>query len=258
MMYPLTTGRELKRAYTVPVAAIIGNMRAPNGDVPSLLAHDDVDGLFHEFGHVLHHSLSRAPYASLSGTNVEWDFVESPSQALEEWIWQPQVIEAISGHYKTGEKMPADMVQKIIAARDMDTGITYSRQLMIASEDMTFHTANGPVDVTNVSNTMYTDILGMQPIEGGHEPATIGHFMGGYDAGYYSYLWSKVYALNIFDKFERDGLTNATTGAEYRRWILAQGNMQDGTVLLKGFLGKDPSVEVFYERLHIGATSGKK
>jgi len=257
MMYPITGGRELNGTYAVPVAAIIGNMRAPNGDVPSLLTHDDVDGLFHEFGHVLHHSLTRAPYASLSGTNVEWDFVESPSQALEEWIWQPQVIEAISGHYKTGEKMPADMVQKIIAARDMDTGITYSRQLMIASEDMTFHTANGPVDVTKVSNSMYADIMGLQPIEGGHEPATIGHFMGGYDAGYYSYLWSKVYALNIFDKFERDGLTNATTGAEYRRWILERGNMEDGTVLLRGFLGKDPSVDVFYERLHINATRGK-
>ena len=130
----------------------------------------------------------------------------------------------------------------------------YSWQLMIASEDMTFHTAKGPVDVTNISDSMYFDTMGIRPIAGGHEPATIGHFMGGYDAGYYSYLWSKVYALNIFDKFERDGLTNATTGAEYRRWILEQGNMQDGNLLLRGFLEKDPSVDVFYERLHINAT----
>ncbi len=251
MMYPLTNGRALNGSYTVPVAAIIGNMRAPNGDIPSLLTHDDVDGLFHEFGHVLHHTLTRAPYASLSGTNVEWDFVESPSQALEEWIWQPHVIEAISGHYKTGGKMPAGMIQKIIAARDLGIGITYSRQLIIASEDMTFHTAKGPVDVTKISDAMYFDIMGLRPIEGGHEPATIGHFMGGYDAGYYSYLWSKVYALNIFDRFRRDGLTNATTGAEYRHWILSQGNMQDGTVLLKGFLGKEPGVDVLYKRLGI-------
>ncbi|MFA6226645.1 MAG: M3 family metallopeptidase [Methanoregula sp.] len=89
------------------------------------------------------------------------------------------------------------------------------------------------------------------PIEGGYEPATIGHFMGGYDAGYYGYLWSEVYALNIYTRFERDGLTNTTAGMDYRRWIVEPGNMQDGDVLLRGFLGKEPGMDVFYERLHI-------
>ena len=98
----------------------------------------------------------------------------------------------------------------------------------------------------------------MEPIEGGHEPASFGHLMDGYDAGYYSYLWSKVYALNIFDRFRHDGLANATTGAEYRRWILSQGNMQDGKVLLKGFLGREPGVDMLYENLGIAREKVKK
>jgi thimet oligopeptidase len=114
-----------------------------------------------------------------------------------------------------------------------------------------FHTSHGPVNVTSISNAMYEEMMGIPPIKGGHEPATIGHFMGGYDAGYYGYLWSEVYALNIYARFQRDGLTNTTAGMEYRRWILEQGNMQDGDVLLRGFLVKEPGMDVFYERLHI-------
>ncbi|MDD1704148.1 MAG: Zn-dependent oligopeptidase [Methanoregula sp.] len=259
MITALRSGRELNGSYVVPVTVIIGNMRGPSGKIPSLLSHDDVVSLFHEFGHTMHQSLTTVPYASLSGTNVEWDFVESPSQAFEKWAWQPQVIEAISGNYRDpSQKMPAEMVQKIVAARDMSTGLFHSRQLVNADEDMIFHTANGPVDVTAVWRTTYAEIMGMEPIEGGHEPASFGHLMGGYDAGYYSYLWSKVYALNIFDRFRHDGLANATTGAEYRRWILSQGNMQDGKVLLKGFLGREPGVDMLYENLGIAREKVKK
>jgi thimet oligopeptidase len=253
MEYQLKGGRAGPRgSYSIPVSAIIGNVRAPEGDKPSLLSHDDIEGLFHELGHALHVSLTRAPYATLSGYNVEWDFAETPSQALEEWAWQPQVLDAISGLYTDPQqKLPADLRTRMIEARDMDTGMTYSRMLMISSEDMVFHTSHGPVNVTSISDAMYEDMMGIPPIKGGHEPATIGHFMGGYDAGYYGYLWSEVYALNIYARFERDGLTNTTAGMDYRRWILEQGNMQDGDVLLRGFLGKEPGMDVFYERLHI-------
>jgi thimet oligopeptidase len=253
MMYPLTAGRSGPNgSYSIPVSAIIGNVRAPEGNKPSLLSHDDLEGLFHELGHALHGSLTRAPYATLSGANVEWDFVETPSQALEEWAWQPQVLDAISGLYTDREqKLPADIRSRMIEARDMDAGMSYSRLLMISSEDMAFHTARGPVNVTGISDATYEEMMGIRPIPGGHEPATIGHFMGGYDAGYYSYLWSKVYALNVYARFEQDGLTNTTTGMEYRRWILEPGNMQDGDALLRGFLGKEPGMDVFYGRLHI-------
>jgi len=252
MMVPLISGRAKGAAYTVPVTAIVGNFRAPSGDIPSLLTHDDVEGLFHEFGHTLHGSLTRVPYASLSGSSVEWDFVETPSQALENWAWEPAVLDSISGNYANPkEKLPAALRDRIIAARDLDAGLKYTRMLVISTEDMTFHTADGPVDVTDIADKAYRDLMGIPPLEGGHEPATIGHFMGGYDAGYYSYLWAEVYALNIFARFKKDGLFNAATGAAYRHWILEQGNMQDGTVLLFGFLKKEPGMDVFYERLHI-------
>ena len=252
-MYPITSGRAgPDTSYSVPVVAIITNFRGPDKDKPSLLSHDDVGTLFHELGHALHATLTRAPYATLSGSSVEWDFVEAPSQALEEWAWQPQVLDQISGLYTDpSRKLPGDLRDRMIAARDMDAGYSYTRQLMFASEDIAFHTASGPVDVTNVSNALYREMMGIPPTPGAHEPATIGHFMGGYDAGYYSYLWSEVYALNIFAKFKEDGLTNTTTGSEYRRWILEPGNMQDGNVLLRGFLKKEPTNAAFYERLNI-------
>jgi len=252
MMVPLIAGRAAGTGYTVPVTAIVGNFRAPSGGAPSLLTHDDVEGLFHEFGHALHGSLTRAPYASLSGSSVEWDFVETPSQALENWAWEPEVLDAISGNYANpDEKLPDDLRNRIIAARDLGAGLKYTRMLVISTEDMAFHTAAGPVDTTATADRIYEDLMGIPPLEGGHEPATIGHFMGGYDAGYYSYLWAEVYALNIFARFKKDGLSNAATGAAYRHRILEQGNMKDGEVLLNGFLEKDPSMDVFYERLQI-------
>jgi thimet oligopeptidase len=258
MMYTITGGRAGPgAAYSVPVVAIITNFRGPDGDKPSLLSHDDVGTLFHELGHTLHATLTRAPYATLSGSNVEMDFVEAPSQALEEWAWQPQVLDEIAGLYTDpSKKLPADLRDRMIAARDMDAGYAYTRQLMFASEDMAFHTATGPVDVTDVSNTLYREMMGIPSTPGAHEPATIAHFMGGYDAGYYSYLWSEVYALNIFAKFKEDGLDNTTTGSEYRRWILEPGNMQDGSVLLRGFLKKEPTTRVFYERFNITPVAG--
>ena len=252
MMVPLIAGRQTRDGYSVPDTAIVGNFRAPSGDIPSLLTHDDVEGLFHEFGHALHGSLTLVPFASLAGSSVEWDFVETPSQALENWAWEPSVLDAISGNYANPEeKLPTALRDRIIAARDLGAGLTYTRMLVISTEDMAFHTADGPVDVTGIADRTYRDLMGIPPLHGGHEPATIGHFMGGYDAGYYSYLWAEVYALNVFARFKKDGLFNAATGSAYRHWILEQGNMKDGTVLLKGFLGKEPGMDVFYKRLHI-------
>jgi len=252
MMVPLIAGRRTGDGYSVPVTAIVGNFRAPAGDIPSLLTHDDVEGLFHEFGHALHGCLTKVPYASLAGSSVEWDFVETPSQALENWAWEPAVLDAVSGHYaRPEEKLPGEIRDRIIAARDLGAGLFYTRMLVISTEDMAFHTTCGPVDVTATGDRVYRELMGIEPLSGGHEPSTIGHFMGGYDAGYYSYLWAEVYALDVFARFKKDGLFNPATGAAYRHAILEQGNMQDGTALLRQFLGRAPAMDAFYERLHI-------
>ncbi len=183
------------------------------------------------------------------------DFVETPSQTLEEWVWDPQVLESLSGHYtNTSRKLPAELLAQVIAARDVGIGSYYSSQLAYALEDMRFHTADGPVNTTDVWFRTYEEIKGMKQLAGTHQPATMGHFMGGYDAGYYGYLWSKVYALNIVDAFRKDGMTNQTDGMKFRQDILSRGNMADGNELLVDFLGTKPGVEVLYKRLGITVT----
>ena len=257
--FGIINGRMNNGTYTTPVVAIVGNFRTPENNTPSLLRVDEAFDLFHETGHAMHALLTRAPYAMLSGTSVERDFSETPSQALEEWVYDPEILESISGNYtNTSEKIPHDLRDRIIASRNLGNGGSYSYQLMYAMEDMIFHTAEGPVNVTGVSDSLYLEMMGIPPIPGGHAPASFSHVMGGYDAGYYGYLWSKVYALNIVEKFKHDGMRNETTGLKFRDDILEQGNMQDGMVLLKNFLGKEPNTDVLYSYMGIAPPQAEK
>jgi thimet oligopeptidase len=216
---------------------------------------DDIFVLFHETGHAMHSMLSEAPYGSLSGTNVEWDFVETPSQTLEEWAYDPGVLESISGHYaNASEKISAPVRDRIIAARNANNGYSYSRQLVYVLLDLRLHTAGGPVNATQIYTDTYADVTGTPLTAGTHMPASFGHLMGGYDAGYYGYLWSKVYALNIVDEFKKDGMTNQTTGMKFRKDILSKGNMEDGNALLQEFLGHKPGINALYTYIGINAS----
>jgi len=251
-MSPLIMGREKNGSYAAPVAAIIANKNPPADGKPALLAHDEVVDLFHEFGHALHATLTTVPYASLAGTNVAWDFVETPSQTLQNWPWEPSIITELSGHYlDPSQKIPSDMRDKLIATRNLDQGYTYARQLAQAKIDMDYHTASGPVDVNAVSNAEMERITGMKPIAGNSFPATFGHIMSGYDAGYYSYMWSEAYSLDCFSQFQAEGLSNTTTGVRFRNTILAQGDMKDGDALLREFLGRDANSDAFFRKLNI-------
>ena len=246
------SGRLKNGNYAVPVMAIIGNFSKPEGERPSLLTINEIETLFHETGHAMHYLLTRAPYGTLSGFSVEWDFVETPSQTLEEWVWSPEVLESISGHYTNpSRKIPPALRDQIIASRSVGIGHLYSRLLLNSLEDMRFHTATGPVDVTEVWYQTHEEITGMRPPAGTHQPASFGHLMGGYDAGYYGYLWSKVYALSIVNVFKEKGMTDQTLGMKFRDEILSQGNMEDGMVLLQKFLGRTPGTEALYEYLGI-------
>lgn len=254
---PVISGRMINGTYSLPVMTVIGNFHRPEEERPSLLSMYEIEALFHETGHGMHYLLTGAPYASLSGFNVELDFVETPSQTLEEWIWDPEVMESISGHYtNSSEKIPPELRDRTIAARDVGKGTRYSNILADSLEDMRIHTATEPVNVTEVCYQTYEEIMGTKPLPGTHQPASFGHLMGGYDAGYYGYLWSKVYALNIVNRFREDGMTNQTTGMRFRYEILSKGNMKDGNLLLKNFLGKEPGPEALYESLGINMSSG--
>ncbi len=250
----LIKGRLKNSAHPVPVVAVVANCPAPSDGTPSLLTLYDIESLFHETGHAMHDILTTAPYGTLSGTSVSWDFVETPSQTMEEWVYDPAVLESLSGRYtNASETIPPDLARRAIASRSEGLGIQYSSQLAYALEDMRFHTASGPVNVTEVWNETYFEIKGRPAVAGTHQPAGFSHLMGGYDAGYYGYLWSKVYALNVLDTFENEGMTNATTGMRFRNDVLARGNMEDGTVLLSDFLGHAPGIGPLYTYLGIPA-----
>jgi len=256
-MWQIASGREKNGSYVEPIIAIVANFNPPANGKPALLSHGEEVTLFHEFGHAMHATLSTVPYASLSGTNTAWDFVETPSQSFENWAWDPQVINSTSGHYQNpSQKMPQSMVDSMLSARNLGQGITYAQRLAQSKMDMDFHTAKGPVDVTAISNSEITNITGMVPVAGNHFPATFGHVMGGYDAGYYSYMWSEAYALDIFSKFQEQGVYSQATGLRYRNEILSQGDLKDGDVLLRNFLGREPSSSAFLKKLNITEGTG--
>lgn len=251
--FPLIAGRKLADgSYAKPVASIVANFTAPADGKPSLLNHDEVGTIFHEFGHIMHQTLTRAPYASLSGAGVPWDFVEAPSQMLENWVWNEKMLSSLSGHYKDhSKKLPPEMLKQMLAARDFNQGVRYTRQLLYALFDMTIHTSPDAVEPNAVYEKLFREIAGLEPLPGGKFPASFGHMMGGYDAGYYGYLWSEVYAEDMFSKFPSKDLTNPKIGGLYRRAILEQGNMREPLESLKAFLGRAPKSDAFFKKLGI-------
>lgn len=251
--FSLIKGRKLEDgSYHPTVSAMVANFNPPTADKPALLSHEDVETLFHEFGHIMHQTLTQAPYSSLSGTAVAIDFVEAPSQMLENWVWSPEILAVLSGHYqRPEEKLPTELLDKMLRARDFNQGYFYTRQLLFGLLDMEYHTTKSNVDTTEVYNRLYQELFGITPMEGGHFSASFGHLMGGYDAGYYGYLWSEVYSEDMFTRFQTAGLLNSTVGLHYRRAILEKGNMVDAIELLREFLGRDPSTDAFFKRLKI-------
>lgn len=250
--FTLVSGRKVNGRFNQTLSAIVSNFSPATADKPSLLTHEEVETLFHEFGHIMHQTLTRAPYASLSGSSTARDFVEAPSQMLENWVWNADIVNMISGHYKDeSKKLPKALLDKMIAAKDFGQGRFYTRQLMLGIFDMTIHSQSGKVDVNQTYEQVYRDVVGQEPIAGGRFPGTFGHMMGGYDAGYYGYLWSEVYAQDMFSLFEKRGLLNTRLGSRYRRTILEKGNMQDAIDLLRQFLGREPNSDAFFRSLKI-------
>jgi thimet oligopeptidase len=250
--FPLIPGRVLKDgAYSHPIAAIVANFAEPTGDQPSLLTHDAVETLFHEFGHIMHQTLTRAPYASLSGSAVARDFVEAPSQMLENWVWSPQILNIISGHYQDhSQKLPADLLQGLVSARNFNQGYIYTRQLVLGLADMEIHTTIGAVNADQIHDRLYEQGLGIKPVSGSHFMATFGHMMSGYDAAYYGYIWSEVYAADMFTQFQND-LLDASVGSRYRTTILERGNMVPALELVEQFLGRKVTSDAFNKKLSL-------
>ncbi|KAK7203163.1 hypothetical protein BZA70DRAFT_83876 [Myxozyma melibiosi] len=249
---PGYTDKDGKRVY--PVTALVCNFSKPSASKPSLLKHDEVVTFFHELGHGIHDLVSVTKYARFHGTNVARDFVEAPSQMLEYWCWQPKELKGLSSHYEEPSKtIDDDLIDKIVKSKHVNGGLFNLRQLHFALFDMTLHTSDGNIDVTETWNSMRQEIALMQQAnETTYGFGSFGHLMGGYDSGYYGYLWSQVFAADIFyTEFLADPM-NTTNGLRYRDTILKPGGSREELDNLKQLLGREPNNVAFLSELGVG------
>ncbi|ROQ21896.1 oligopeptidase A [Marinimicrobium koreense] len=230
-----------------PVAFLTCNFTPPVGETPSLLTHDEVTTLFHEFGHGLHHMLTQIDVAAVSGINgVAWDAVELPSQFLENWCWEPDVVPLISGHYKTGEPLPKDLLDKLLAAKNFQSGMQMVRQLEFSLFDFRLHAEydpNNPKAPQQLLDEVRDQVAVITPPAFNKFQNSFSHiFAGGYAAGYYSYKWAEVLSADAFSRFEEEGIFNRDTGESFLREILQQGGSRPPMELFVNFRGREPSI----------------
>ncbi len=241
--------------------AICGNMTAPLGDAPALLTHRDVETIFHEFGHLLHHCLSHVEIRSLGGTSVAWDFVELPSQIMENWCWEREALDLFARHHETGEPIPEDLFQKMKRARNFRSANMQMRQLGFGIVDLSLHLEYAPErdgDVLRYSRAIVQQFSAATlPVS--HALLTgFTHLFGspvGYGAGYYSYKWAEVLDADAFSRFQTAGVFDRTVGMLFRETILSKGDSEDAAKLYKDFMGRDPDPNALLQRagLHLNS-----
>lgn len=231
-----------------PVAYLTCNFNRPVGNKPALFTHDEVTTLFHEFGHGIHHMLTKIDTAGVSGINgVPWDAVELPSQFLENWCWQPEALAFISGHYETGEPLPQEMLDKLLAAKNYQAALFILRQLEFGLFDFRLHYEYQASSGAKIMQTLaeVKKLVSVMPSPSwGRFPHAFSHiFAGGYAAGYYSYLWAEVLSADAFSRFEEEGIFNPETGNSFLNNILSQGGSDEPMTLFKNFRGRAPQLD---------------
>jgi len=236
-----------KRAY--PLTAMVANLAKSTPERPALMRHDDVVTFFHEMGHVFHGLLSHTQFARFHGTSVARDFVEAPSQMLENWCWEPKVLKQMSKHYKTNEPLSDELIDKLVRSRYVNVGLLYLRQLFFAWFDYRVHTDKDKEDVTALWNDLRERV---SLVKGGKRSAgqgSFGHLVGGYDAGYYGYTYSLVFAADMYSTVFKSDPLDPGRGNRYRTSILEPGGSREELDSLKEFLGRPPNPDAFMEEI---------
>lgn len=239
-----------RRGSEVPLVMNVCNYTKPTKDQPTLLSFDEVTTLFHEFGHGLHAMLGRGPYPSLNGFNVKWDFVELPSQVQENWVRKKEVLDTFARHYKTGEALPAEMIEKMTEMENFGAGFFGLRQCFLGMLDMAWHTTD-PAKIKSVEDledgvvakaTLFKRVAGPMSCSFGHI------FSGGYSAGYYSYKWAEVLDADVFAAFEKKGLYDKDLADKLRTLIYEKGDNEDPAILFERMMGRGPDAGAMFRR----------
>ena len=250
--------KTLPSGNSLPVAQLVCNFTAPVGGVPSLLTHDEVTTLFHEFGHGLHHMLTRVAYPSIAGINgVSWDAVELPSQFMENFVWRTEVLPLISAHVDTGEPLPAELLKRLLGTRTFNGALDTLRQLELATFDFELHANFDPARGARVAECLASvrqRVAVVPPAAFNRLPSSFAHiFSGGYAAGYYSYKWAEVLAADAFEAFEEAGVFDHATAMRFLDSILSRGGSLDAMDAFVRFRGREPDVRPLLRQTGIAA-----
>ncbi|MDP9347865.1 MAG: M3 family metallopeptidase, partial [Gemmatimonadota bacterium] len=243
-MIGLVTGGPRSGGWQPHLAALVGNLSPPEGDRPALLTHREVETIFHEFGHLLHHVLSRVEIPSRAGTHVSRDWVELPSQIMENWTWEREALDLFARHWETGEPIPEPLFQKMQRARRFLGASHQMRQISFGTLDLSLHALYDPArdgEVVPYAQEVMSRFSPRPEFARNHFITAFTHiFAGGYAAGYYSYLWAEVLDADAFSRFRREGLFNRETGRAFVEAVLSRGDAADPGALFREFMGRDP------------------
>jgi oligopeptidase A len=260
MNYLLTGGPQSDGGRQPHLGLICGNMTPPDGAQPALLRHREVETVFHEFGHLLHHLLGEVEIKSLNGVNVAWDFVELPSQIMENWCWERESLDLFARHHETGAAIPDDLFGKLTAAKNFRSASATMRQVAFAKMDLLLHTRTPAfLAAPDLETAVRGAIQDCLPATEPPAPTSLrrfGHIFAdavGYAAGYYSYKWAEVLDADAFTRFKNEGIFNAATGADFVAKILSRGNSADPMELYRGFMGRDPELQALLRRCGLAA-----
>ena len=251
--FSIVSGKKLNSWYQRPISCLVCNFPPPGKNTPALLLHEDVETFFHEFGHLLHDILTKTELSSQAGSSVAMDFVEAPSQMLENWVWNKTSLSLFATHYKTNEIIPDSLLNRMMKARNIQSGNNLLQQIFYGILDLTLHEGFDSSNVkstTEIMSELQNSITNYAYTEGTHQQASFDHLLD-YGASYYGYLWSEVFAADMYSVFEKEGVLNQEVGLWFRKTILEKGGTENPMNLVRAFLRRDPNNEAFLKSQEI-------